>query len=485
MAYLQRVLLLALCLAPSVLRAHVGSPDIYAQGQAGPYSVFVTVRPPAVIPGVAQVELRVLSGNVRSVRLAPLPLTGLGKNYPPVPDVALRDQGDPTRFTGSLWLMAFGSFEVRLDLDGGQGHGTFAVPVPAVSTRVYGMQKNTGLMLLGFLLFLVIGLVSIVGAAFREARLDAGLSPTPRRWRQAWGVMGGMLVFCGVVLWLGNWWWSSEAANYRRNIYKPLDLAGILQGNQLHLQLHDPGWLKLRVLDDLAPDHGHLMHLFLVRLPGLDRMAHLHPDMVATGRFTVDLPTLEAGRYNLYADIVHDNGLAETAMTTLDLPAITGTPVQGDDSLAVATPLKNGADSSEFPLEPGIRMVWTSPTGEIRAKRPELFTFEVHDSAGDRTGDLEPYMGMAGHAEFIRSDGQVFAHVHPSGSAAMTSMLLAQTPAGQKPAEHDMSTMTMPQDLVFPYGIPSGGRYRVFVQIKRHGEIRTAYFDFSSYSRGE
>ncbi len=374
--------------------------------------------------------------------------------------------------------MAFGSFEVRLDLDGAQGHGTFAVPVPALSTRVYSMQKNTSLLLLGFMLFLVVGLVSIVGAAFRDARLDAGLSPTPRRRRQAWAVMAAMLVFCGGVLWLGNWWWSSEADNYRHNIYKPLDLAAILQGNQLHLQLHDPGWLKLRQLDDLVPDHGHLMHLFMVRLPGLDRMAHLHPDMVATGRFTVDLPTLDAGHYTLYADIVHENGLAETAVATLDTAPITGVSLQGDDSQAVASPLQNAADSSEFPLEEGIRMVWTSPTGEIRARRPELFTFEVHDAAGNRVDDLEPYMGMAGHAEFIRSDGQVFAHVHPSGSAAMAAMLLAQMP----PA-HDMSMMTMPQELTFPYGIPSAGRYRVFVQIKRHGQIQTAYFDFTSYDR--
>jgi hypothetical protein len=57
-------------------------------------------------------------------------------------------------------------------------------------------------------------------------------------------------------------------------------------------------------------------------------------------------------------------------------------------------------------------------------------------------------------------------------------MLLAQMP----PA-HDMSMMTMPQELTFPYGIPSAGRYRVFVQIKRHGQIQTAYFDFTSYDR--
>ena len=38
--------------------AHVGSPDVYAEGQAGPYKLSVVVRPPLVIPGVADIEVR-------------------------------------------------------------------------------------------------------------------------------------------------------------------------------------------------------------------------------------------------------------------------------------------------------------------------------------------------------------------------------------------------------------------------------------------
>ena len=39
--------------------------------------------------------------------------------------------------------------------------------------------------------------------------------------------------------------------------------------------------------------------------------------------------------------------------------------------------------------------------------------------------DLEPYMGMAAHAEIIRDDLSVFAHIHPSGSVPMASMMMA------------------------------------------------------------
>ena len=46
------VLPLALFLA---LSAHVGSPNVVFDGQAGPYSVRVVVRPPMVVPGRAEV----------------------------------------------------------------------------------------------------------------------------------------------------------------------------------------------------------------------------------------------------------------------------------------------------------------------------------------------------------------------------------------------------------------------------------------------
>ena len=59
-------------------RAHVGSPDVFLEGHAGPYRLLVTVRPPHVIPGVADVEVLATSDDVRDVRIVPLPLTGAG-----------------------------------------------------------------------------------------------------------------------------------------------------------------------------------------------------------------------------------------------------------------------------------------------------------------------------------------------------------------------------------------------------------------------
>jgi hypothetical protein len=60
----------------AVAQAHIGSPDVYFDGKAGPYQLFVTVRPPLVIPGVAELEVRSQTPGVRDIRAIPLPLSG-------------------------------------------------------------------------------------------------------------------------------------------------------------------------------------------------------------------------------------------------------------------------------------------------------------------------------------------------------------------------------------------------------------------------
>jgi len=120
------------------------------------------------------------------------------------------------------------------------------------------------------------------------------------------------------------------------------------------------------------------------------------------------------------------------------------------------------------------------------------FTFAVQDKDGRPARDMEPYMGMAGHAEFVRSDLSVFAHVHPAGSVSMAALELAQdglsntADSAQMPISMPMpSTMSMPvaeagplpPEVRFPYGFPRTGDYRIFVQIKRGGRVETGVFD--------
>ncbi|MBL8212967.1 MAG: hypothetical protein JNK87_19790 [Bryobacterales bacterium] len=447
--------------------AHIGSPDIFLEGKAGPYPLFLTVRPPAVIPGVAEVEIRTSAKDVSQVRIVPMPMTGPGAKFAPTPDIASRSKDDPQFYTGGLWMMTSGSWQVKVTVDGAQGQGTLAVPVPALAVRTQTMQLGLGITLGVLALILSIGAVSIIGAAIREAGVEPGEQPTPERIARSRRAMAITAVGVAAILYLGNNWWTAEANAYAKVVYKPLEMnASLVDGGILRLDLRDPGWFSARRVDDFLPDHNHLMHLYVLRLPKMERVWHLHPDMTSAGVFTYALPPMPAGRYALYADVVHESGLPETMAAEIDLPELAGKPLSGDDSA--------GQEGNTFP--DGTRLVWDRKPDGYTARKAELFTFRVLDAAGKPVQDMELYMGMLGHGAFIKKDRTVFAHVHPSGSVPMAALALTQT--ADPHAGHAMhQPAALPATITFPYGFPQPGDYRIVVQFKRTGQVYTATFD--------
>jgi hypothetical protein len=479
-----RRLLAVFLLAASFGLAHVGSPDVFYEGQAGPYRLLVTIRTPSVIPGVAEIEVRSAANDVDTIHIVPTPLTGPGAKFAPVPDLAVRSKDDPQFFTGSLWMMTSGSWQVRVTAEGGKGKGDFSVPVPALSSSTKSMSGPITLVLGALGLLLVVGAVSIVGAGVREGQLDPGLMPDPARVRRSRWVMASTAVFVLTLVALGGLWWRSDAGEYDKHIFKPLNMSATLENGRLMLRLTDPGWAAWRKVDDLVPDHNHLMHLYVISLPDMDKVWHLHPDQIESGVFAKDLPPMPPGRYALYGDIVHANGLPETLVAEMDLPAVPGTPLTGDDAAGSGPPISKADPNRTVAQMPdGSRMVWERDPGPLHAKRAIFFRFKMEDADGAPARNMALYMGMPGHAAFVRSDRSVFAHVHPSGSVPMASLSLTQNAGdgGMAMAGMDHSSMMMmqalPPEVSFPYGFPKPGDYRIYVQVKRGGAIETGVFD--------
>jgi hypothetical protein len=477
---------------PAAVAAHVGSPDVYYEGLAGPYRLLVAIRTPPVVPGVANIEVRTLDGVPREVRVVPLGLTGPRAMFAPVPDLARRSQDDERFFTASLWMMESGAWQVRVIVDGDRGQGQLAVPVDALASRTLSLDAGLKAILVPLGLFLALGFIAIVGASVGQAQAAPGQELTPDRRRRAWIARACAAVLVVAAIVLSNWWWAAEADAYTRYLYRPIEMRPSLEpGGRLLLRLRDPGWLSFRVLDDLVPDHGHPMHLFLVRTPGLDRLLHLHPQQIEEGLFGHTLPSVDAGRYRLFADIVHKTGLPETLVSEMDL-AINGREPTGDDS-AASGPFTFEPDRVISPLGDGGRIVWERDPGPLRPKRATLFRFRIEDATGQPARDLELYMGMPGHAVFLKRDLSVFAHVHPSGTPPMASLALAAAtlPFGPGPlapglhsdqsqsashVEHGLAT-EVPPVVTFPYGFPQPGQYRIFVQVRRAGHVQTGTFD--------
>ena len=471
--------------------AHVNSPDIYLDGWAGPYHLLVTVRPPLVIPGVAEIELRSDSPDLRQLRLVPMRITGPGADLAPVPDLAARSTSDPQLFTGQLWIMLRGSWKIRILADGAQGKGELGVPAPAVSRMSLPMERALSALLIALGLLLAAGFVNIIGAGAGEATTEPGHEISATKKRRAQVMMTLSVALLIAAFYFGGRWWEAKAADVRHSNYEiPRVTASLESGSRLVLRLSNPNseWSEAVRLDDLIPDHGHLMHLFLVRTPGLDRFWHLHPAELEPGVFVVDLPQVAAGSYRIFADIVHHTGFPETQAGEISLPNVAGRALAGDDSAGEAPAIRaldlaprpaNDNAGNVAALEGGSRMIWERPAGALRTRQPIWFRFRVEDAKGEPATDLEPYMGMAGHAFFVRSDLEVFAHVHPAGSVSMAALDLAQPAGDQMPGMPPSSRpgQTVSSEVSFPYGFPEPGVYRLFVQVKQAGRIETGVFD--------
>ncbi len=482
-----------LILAASIsLGAHVGSPDVYFEGEAGPYHLYVSVIVPQVIPGIAEIQVRSSSKDVEKIEIVPMRLTGAGSNFPPTPDVAERSTEDSQFFTGRLWLMEHGALKVRVTAEGSKGKGELAVPVPAFAQRTFPMEKSLGGLLFFLMAFLAVGMVFIAGAAAREGNLEPGEAPSPSRARRARVVMAITAVVVVGIIYLGKSWWGVEARNYDRSVsyFKPpIAETSLENGNRLVIRAkgQDPEWSENVKMEEVIPDHNHLMHLFLISTPGMEQMFHLHPERRDGGVFVDELPNVPAGHYEVFADVVDKNGFPWTLVGQADLPAINGPQLAGDDSVwsgPALTAMTGGAGSASAPLADGGKLVWERGSGPLLANTALTLKFKIEDKDGQPAKDGEPYMGMAGHAEIVSSDLSVFAHIHPAGSVSMAALGLANS-GGMSAVEGGMpsgmmmsaAAQKLEPEVTFPYGFPKAGEYRIFVQIKRAGQVETGVFD--------
>src|SRR5437588_130315 len=79
--------------------------------------------------------------------------------------------GEPALYSAQLWLMTSGAYSIFVNAEGEAGSGTTVVPINSIATTRLEMSRWFSGGLLAFALFLVLALVSLVGAAVRESML--------------------------------------------------------------------------------------------------------------------------------------------------------------------------------------------------------------------------------------------------------------------------------------------------------------------------
>jgi len=525
---MKRILLQTVILslvAPPVF-AHIGSPNVFFDGPAGAYSIHAVIRPPAALPGAAQISLRVRETDIRSISLQPV-MWQTGREGSPQPVAAERVPGETNLWSGEIWLLRAGSYSVQISINGAQGLGEASVPLNAIAreSQRMGTGLQATLVLFGVLLFL--SAVFIVGALAREGCLDPGIKPTGLSFACARRSAGIALVLLVAGVAMGAVRWRNMDRAYRaQGIQKPEPMAvavrtgldrAILELRQEEQSMSLPSWAAL------VPDHGKLMHLFLIREPDLGVFAHLHPIRPDARTFALELPALPAGGYQLYGDVTFENGISQTLVARVTLPEPIGGPAVAppvitnlagevicgfppalgtnvgkitrdmDDSWHIGqterTDLVNRAMVKHAGglvsrLMGGHTLVFEN-IDEVVTGREMTLRFAAFAPDGS-VAALQPYMGMFGHAVVRRADGSVFAHLHPSGSFSMASQDAFQQrdqaggtiAATNSPPMRTASLVTAsPNRVSFPYQFPRAGAYRLWIQVRIAGRVLTGVYD--------
>ena len=192
---------------------------------------------------------------------------------------------------------------------------------------------------------------------------------------------------------------------------------------------------------DYDVEHEKKLHLIVVRRDTAG-FRHVHPEMAPDGTWSVPLNLPEAGSYRAFADFAPAGGKPMTPGVDLS--------VAGTYQPVTYAPSRT-AHVDGYTVE---------LAGDLTAGRMSPLTLSVSRD-GVPVTDLQPYLGAYGHLVALREGDLAYLHVHPDGEPGD-----GKTPAG-------------PQ-VKFAAEVPSAGTYRLFLDFRHGGAVRTAEFTLAT-----
>ncbi|HEX7279971.1 MAG TPA: hypothetical protein VF255_10155 [Solirubrobacterales bacterium] len=215
------------------------------------------------------------------------------------------------------------------------------------------------------------------------------------------------------------------------------------EGSELRFSIEGTHGRTVTGFDEL---HERRMHLIVVRRDGTE-FRHLHPEMDAAGIWTVPVEFDQPGVYRAFADF-SAGGEQHTLASDVF--------VSGGEFEARPFPPARAVDATDG-YEVRLR------AGDPVAGEPTSLTFSVSEG-GHGVHDLAPYLGAKGHLVALREGDLAFLHVHPE-----------EVEGGHAHGDgggHEGSA----NEIAFAATFPTAGSYRLYLQFRHEGVVRTAGF---------
>jgi hypothetical protein len=184
--------------------------------------------------------------------------------------------------------------------------------------------------------------------------------------------------------------------------------------------------------------HEKKLHLIVARRDG-EGFQHLHPTQ-AGGEWSVPLTLPTAGAYRIFADF-QPASAAQSLTLGMDVTA----PGSFRPSPPPAPTMTSKVDGYTI-----------TRTGELSPGRSSEVTLTVRKD-GKPVTDLQPYLGAYGHLVALRMGDLAYLHVHPEGEPG------------------DGKTKPGPA-IRYAVEVPSAGTYRLYLDFRHAGVVRTAEF---------
>lgn len=225
---------------------------------------------------------------------------------------------------------------------------------------------------------------------------------------------------------------------------------------ELETPIVDAGDIDLRfrilgpdgaVVTDFTAIHERELHLIVARRE-LTGFQHVHPVRDDQGTWSIRLDVTEPGAYRVFTDIA---------------PRALGRTLTLGADLAVAgryAPRPTPAPERTVTVDD----YQVTVAGDPVPGAGRVLTFTIHQD-GTPVTDLDPYLGAYGHLVVLRAGDLAYVHVHPSGEPGD-----GITPAGP--------------GIDFHTVVPGPGTYRLFLDFRHHGVVRTAAFTLNTAPAG-